>query len=111
MMKTIRKHSLILIASLAAAISVIVPITVSYLGSHDQNNELTVYRVENGWGYDIGIGGRIIIHQPFVPALPGNTAFPDRASARAAGRFVLGKILAGESPAMSGEEAAGFVRP
>ena len=53
--------------------------------------------------------GRKIIHQPYVPAIPGNNPFPDRRSARKTGMYVMSKIRSGSSPAVSAEEIGAFM--
>ena len=62
-----------------------------------------------GRGYDIFYNGRKIIHQPYVPAIPGNNPFPDRRSARKTGMYVMSKIRSGSSPAVSAEEIEDFM--
>ncbi len=79
-------------------------------GCRSTEYELTVYKAGEGWGYDICSGGKAVIHQPFVPALPGNMPFPDKASAKAAGRLVREKLSAGETPSLSKDEIYGIIR-
>lgn len=46
-----------------------------------------------GWGYDIYIENKKTIHQPIIPAIPGNRAFKTEADARKTGMFALGKMI------------------
>ena len=105
MMNMIRKRSVIAVAAVLIAISSAAAIiAISYLRDGSAEYELTVYRTGCGWGYDIVCNGRTVIHQPFIPALPGEKVFPDRRSARKVAGHVAAKIRAGESPAVSTEE-------
>ena len=45
-----------------------------------------------GWGYDIYNGGQIYIHQPNIPAIPGNRGFSSQQHAKTAGSFAVYKI-------------------
>ena len=50
------------------------------------------------WGYDIYMEKRLFIHQPGIPALPGNEGFKTKADAEKVARLVIGKIKKGEMP-------------
>lgn len=67
----------------------------------EETLDYRVYRVEQGWGYDIVCQGRRVIHQPYVPALPGHWPFPSRRSAVNTARAVLSKIGRGEFPTLT----------
>lgn len=53
---------------------------------------------ENTYGYDILIDGRILIHQPHIPAVPGNEGFASQADARKVADFVVRQIRDGVFP-------------
>jgi hypothetical protein len=40
-----------------------------------------------GWGYDLIVGTKKVIHQPIRPALPGNNGFATEADARKMGEL------------------------
>ena len=46
----------------------------------------------NGWGYDIYADGALYIHQPHIPAVPGNKGFQSAQKAETAGNFAVYKI-------------------
>src|SRR3954451_7973660 len=50
------------------------------------------------WGYDIYINGKLFIHQPSVPALPGNAGFTTKTAAEKIAKKVIEKIRKGENP-------------
>ena len=41
----------------------------------DINIEISVFQVLDGWGYDIHVDGKRLIHQPIIPVIPGNKVF------------------------------------
>lgn len=45
-----------------------------------------------GWGYDIYVDGKLNIHQPILPGVPGNQSFQSEESAKKVGMFALNKI-------------------
>ncbi len=60
-----------------------------YLNSDIQ---VKTYEGEKGWGYDITIDGVIYVHQPSIPALPGDDGFKTEAYARAVAELMVQKI-------------------
>ncbi|MES2591772.1 MAG: DUF4907 domain-containing protein [Bacteroidota bacterium] len=45
-----------------------------------------------GWGYDIFVGDKKMIHQPIIPAVPGNNAFKTESDARKTGALAVQKM-------------------
>ena len=54
--------------------------------------------VKKTFGYDIIVNGRPLIHQPDIPALPGNDGFTTKKRARRVAEFVVKKIRKNEMP-------------
>lgn len=55
-----------------------------------------------GWGYDIYIDGKKGIHQPIIPAIPGNNSFSSVEKANKAGLFAVNKMQkTGSLPTLS----------
>lgn len=50
------------------------------------------------FGYDIYSDGKLMIHQPCIPSVPGNEGFRSKPEAERAARLVMGKIKKGEMP-------------
>ena len=50
------------------------------------------------FGYDILVNGKPLIHQPNIPALPGNDGFTTKGRARKVAEFVVKKIRKNEMP-------------
>ncbi|MCE9540384.1 MAG: DUF4907 domain-containing protein [Bacteroidetes bacterium] len=49
--------------------------------------------ISQGWGYDIYVNGKKIIHQPIMPAVPGNNSFKTENDAQKVGSFAVDKML------------------
>ena len=54
--------------------------------------------INKTYGYDILISGKPVIHQPSIPALPGNEGFKTKKKARKVAEFVVKKIRKNEMP-------------
>jgi hypothetical protein len=75
--------------------------------THCQVNEKINYRVirvENGWGYELFDGEKIIIHQDVIPVIEGNSPFLSRKDARKTGKLVLQKLNDGKIPIITGQD-------
>lgn len=71
--------------------------------------ELQIFTTNGGYGYDILKNDRVYIHQPFIPAIEGETPFGDREAARKTGRLVISKIKKHRIPSVSKEEVEGIL--
>ena len=54
--------------------------------------------VNNTFGYDIFINGQPALHQPHIPALPGNKGFTTKERAQKVAEFVVKKIRKNNMP-------------
>ena len=45
-----------------------------------------------GYGYDLFVDGTLKVHQPHIPAIPGNRGFSSEEYAKQAGEFVAYKV-------------------
>jgi hypothetical protein len=50
------------------------------------------------FGYDILVNGKLLVHQPSIPALPGNDGFKTKEQAKKVADFVVKKIRKNEMP-------------
>ncbi|MBE7170265.1 MAG: DUF4907 domain-containing protein [Williamsia sp.] len=66
----------------------------------------TIIEGANGtFGYDVYVDGRLKLHQPSIPAMPGNKGFKTKAAAAQVAQLAIRKMKEGESlPAISPEE-------
>lgn len=73
-------------------------------------NKKTDYSVksiqtENGWGYQIFKGKKLLINQPTIPAVQGNKSFSSELDAIKVGDLVVNKLLQNQfPPTVSSEE-------
>jgi hypothetical protein len=65
---------------------------------------LQTVRTADGWGYNISIDKKIIIHQPTIPAIDTVMAFPSEEAAKAVGNIVLNKVRNHENFTVTREE-------
>lgn len=98
-----RTHVIVLLAAcLFAAGS-----TVFLLQDGTANVTLLSYqcfKTNEGWGYDIMAGRKIIIHQPFMPGEPGHAGFKQEQQAASVARFVIEKIKSGQLPVINHQQ-------
>lgn len=58
-----------------------------------------------GWGYDLYVDGKRTIHQPLIPAVPGNDAFATENEAKLTGELAVKKMkLTGAFPTITIQE-------
>jgi hypothetical protein len=54
--------------------------------------------VNKTFGYDIFLNGKLMVHQPHIPAVPGNKGFTTKERAQKVAEFVVKKIRKNEVP-------------
>lgn len=54
--------------------------------------------VNNTYSYDMLADGKILIHQPSIPGLPGNEGFKTKQDAEKVAKLIISKIKKGEMP-------------
>jgi len=94
----IKKRVSVVLIAIVAAIC-----TVLCFTGRDRSG-LEAFRSENGWGYSVKIGEKVVIYQPYIPALEGNKPFRSRSEALKAGRIVITKIQEGTDYALTIDE-------
>lgn len=86
-----------LLSSLAALFFI-----VFFEGRDD--TRLATYRSESGWGYSVSTEDKVVIMQPFIPAIEGRVPFETRRDARRAGEIVRERLIKGDNPSLSPED-------
>ncbi len=78
---------------------------------HSDNIEVKTFEVKDstgkskGWGYDIFVDSKRMIHQPIIPAISGNNAFKTEKDAQKTGALAAEKIkTTGSLPTLSVKE-------
>jgi len=103
--------ALSLLFSIATAQSITTPTSVTQLqqapaaqfpdGSAYANSALTyniIDALNNTFGYDVFVDGKLMIHQASIPAMPGNEGFKTQDDAAKVAELVMNKIRKGEMP-------------
>ena len=102
----ITKHSVIVIG-IATIISVLILIfggpQKNYPEKSDKLSYNTFY-IKSGWGYDIMMNDRMVIHQELIPALTVQKGFEKKEDAEKAAQLVIQKIRHNQSPALKESE-------
>jgi hypothetical protein len=94
-----KKHSIIIII-VSAAIAVI----ISFIQWKRHNRipvKSNVFRLANGWGYDILVNDQLIIHQETIPAIPSKQPFVKKEHAERAAQLVIDKLRLGNPPTLT----------
>ena len=85
---------------IVAAVIIAATITVIKLGWNNSHKgpslSATCFKTAQGWGYNILVGERILIHQPMKPGVPGNKGYETEQQAAAAAQIVIGNIKLGQ---------------
>jgi hypothetical protein len=74
---------------------------VKQQNSHYANSQITIKiipSIKKTFGYDIFLQGKPFVHQPNIPALPGNKGFTTKERAQKVAEFVVKKIRKNEMP-------------
>jgi Domain of unknown function (DUF4907) len=88
---------------LPALLSVLI-LTVIICTSGGHFYKVKIFESGHGWGYDILVKNKPYIHQTYIPALEGETPFPDKRSAMQTGKLVIKKLRAHKIPYITKEE-------
>ena len=72
--------------------------------NRDHHYTVVVIKSEQGWGYNILCDDKLIIHQPYMPAIRGQVAFRDKYLASKTGSLVIKKLQNNQSPGITIDE-------
>lgn len=101
-----------IIKKILACIALLLIIVVAGVAIHNRKHQYSVYVIksEQGWGYDILQGKRLIIHQPYMPGVSGQVAFENKNSARKTGQLVVKKIKNKKTPTVNIDELNSIIK-
>jgi hypothetical protein len=77
---------------------------VSSCRSREYPYNISLYKSGQGWGYDISVKDKPYIHQPFMPAIPGEVPFKSRVTARKTAGLMVSKLKEHKLPYITKEE-------
>jgi len=101
-----------IIKKILAGIALLLIIVVAGISIYNRKYQFSVKVIKNeqGWGYDILQGKRLIIHQPYMPGISGQVAFENKNSARKTGQLVVKKIKNKKPPAVNIDELNSIIK-
>ena len=101
-----------IIKKILAGIAFLLFIVVAGISIYNRKYQFSVKVIKNeqGWGYDILQGKRLIIHQPYMPGISGQVAFENKNSARKTGQLVVKKIKNKKPPAVNIDELNSIIK-
>jgi len=107
-MTMITKHSLIV---LIASASIAATIPFLYARKTTKKIEYKTFHTANGWGYDILINTKLVIHQQYIPAMPEKKGFVTEEFAKRAAGSVVDKLKNNKLPTLSYAEITQLCKP
>jgi hypothetical protein len=93
-----RTHKLVLLVAILIAAGSTVFLLAVKPASPKKGLSYNCFKTEKGWGYDVLVNDRIIIHQPFIPGAQGTNGFSTEEAAGDDAKSVIEKIKSGEYP-------------
>lgn len=96
-----KKHKLVLLAAILFAAGSTVFLLAVKPAAPQKELHYNCFKTEHGWGYDVLVNDRIIIHQPFIPGESGYDGFKTEQEAGADAKTVIESIKSGEHPLFS----------
>ena len=94
-----KKQNILIIA---VAVIISAGIWIITVKSHNpQHFESRVFRVMDGWGYDVLVNDELIIHQESIPVLQQRQAFPQKSEAERTAQLVIQKLKTGTLPTLT----------
>jgi hypothetical protein len=76
---------------------------VVFFAGRDKTRLIT-FRSGSGWGYAVSTHGKVVICQPFIPAIEGNKPFATKSDARKTGKIIVTRLSEGAEPSLSADE-------
>lgn len=70
-----------------------------------------VFKGSCGWGYDILVGDRVLIHQESIPSQQGACGFIREESAKKAAGIIINKMKNGQEPYLTSFDLAKIADP
>jgi len=87
---------------LSASVVISAAIWIITMKSHNpQHFESRVFKVVNGWGYDILVDDSIVIHQESVPVIQTKQVFAKKGQAEKTAALVIQKLKSGQHPTLT----------
>ena len=97
-MTTTTKHNLVVVG-----VSILIAAAIPVLYHAGKRNEINykIFRQSGGWGYDIVVNRKLVIHQEYIPVIAQKKEFPTEIQAREAAQLVVQKLKNNKLPTLS----------
>ena len=106
-----KKQNIIVITTSVIISAVIWIITMKSHNHNPQHFESRIFKIANGWGYDIMVNDTILIHQESVPVMQAQHAFSRRDQAEKTAELVIQKLKTGQHPTLTKFDLEKILRP
>jgi len=95
------KHNIIVIT-----ICVIIAVAIPFLYKTHEGNKINykTFRADSGWGYDVVVNGKLLIHQQYIPVVAEKKEFSTEQQAEEAAQLVVSKLKNNKLPTLSKAE-------
>lgn len=80
------------------------------ISTKDKAVSYKTFETKTGWGYNILVKNKIVIHQENIPALAIDKGFDTQQQASSAAEIVSKKIVSGEIPSLSIAEVQSIIQ-
>ena len=97
----IRKHNVMVIFISLIASVVIFFVRFDKQKKKNTSFEALIFKVPDGWGYDILVNDSLFIHQESVPATDGKKGFPKKELAARTAELIINKMKTGRPPTVT----------
>jgi hypothetical protein len=87
----IRKHSIIFLITLVFIIALFIGLETKKQRALKEF-KIETFKRSNGWGYDIKLKNKILIHQELIPSIAGNQRFHSEMEAKKVACLVIKKL-------------------
>jgi len=100
-MQTTTKHNIIVIA-----VSTLMAISVPFIYRPVKKERINykTFHSGPGWGYDIIMNGKLVIHQEWIPAIAEKKEFLNETQAKQTANLVILKLKNNKTPTLSKAE-------
>ena len=98
----ITKHNIVVIT-----LSVLIAGSIPFIyrsNTHKKIIGYQIFHVRSGWGYDIIMEGKLVIHQEYIPVISQKKEFPTETKARQTAELVVSKLKNNKFPTLSETE-------
>ena len=93
-----KQHTIIVLG-----VSVLIALATAFFPwkTHSADIKSRVYESANGWGYDILVNNKLLIHQESIPGIAGHRGFSEKKQAAQTACLIINKMKRGQLPTIT----------